>query len=171
MDYVLNNYFSCEPGSYTPERVIEENKIHKKQVIQTVNITKAIMNYRARHHDNDKNILENAEVLSTALNTGDFKKWEEIHYLNNRHHYQWFLNQENLDKVTLFDFLECCCDNVAARLGRKGEPATWEEEYRIYIQQGFTEFQAHIMANTFMEIQTLAIEMIKNYSEEDNNED
>ena len=60
---------------------------------------------------------------------------------------------------------------MAARLGRKGESATWEEEYRIYIQQGFTEFQATVMANTFMEIQSLAVEMIKNYFEEDNNGD
>ena len=148
-----HNYYSTQNGEYTKERVIEENRQHKLDVQQAGDIFKSYFNYYLKHHDDDKNIPENAEVLAKAINTGDFKEWGEIHYLNYSHHYQWFFNKDNWDGISLFNLVECCCDNVAARLRRTGTESTFEEEYEIYLRQGFSDFEAHMMANTFILIQ------------------
>lgn len=150
-----HNYYQCQPGKYTTEIVIQENKEHKADVVQAMNICKARLNYQAKHHDDDKNVPEKAEELCVALNTGDFHAWNEIHCKVQHHHYQWFFNPENIEEVTLFDIMECCCDGVAARLRRTGSPATWSEEYELYKRQGFDDYLAHIMANTFIQIQSL----------------
>lgn len=156
---VERHYFQqCEPGKYTTEIVIAENKQHREDVKEAGAIAKSIFNYQIRFHDMDKNDPNNAEVLCRALNEGDFKDWNQIHCMNQHHHYQWFFNPENKEEATLFDVLECCCDSVAARLRRTGSVATREEEYEIFKAQGFDEYWANLMANTFMKIQTLMVE-------------
>ena len=157
MTLSLNKSFGLYKGDYvmyTTERVISENKIHKEDVKQAIDICKAIINYQGNKHDNDKNEPENAEVLALALNTGDFTKWNEMHCMKQMHHYQCFMQS---DKTTLFDLMECCADSVAACMRRKGENHTVEEEFEIFKRQGFDDFLAKVMANTYVEIQKYMI--------------
>ena len=148
------NYYQCEPGKYTTDIVIEENKQHKTDVWKAMNVCKSILNYHAKHHDDDKNIPENAEILCRALNEGDFTEWNKLHCEKQKHHYQYFLRPDCKD-VTLFDIMECAADCVAASMRRSGKIRSWEEEYETFKHQGFDDFMAKVMANTFMMIQAL----------------
>lgn len=143
---------NTNPKDYTPEIVIKENKIHQSDVRHGINICKSVLNYRARHHDEDKNNYENAVELSRALNTGDFKKWNEMHCMIQRHHYQYFMSPDCKD-VNLFDLMECCVDSTVANLRRTGNYRTFTEEFERFRSQGFDDFLARIMANTFIYLQ------------------
>ena len=59
------------------------------------------------------------------------------------------------DKTNLFDLLECVVDGVVANKRREGQEKTFDEEYKFFIEAGFDEFMAKVMANTFMSIQKL----------------
>ena len=154
------NFYQCKPGNYTPEIVIEENKEHKADIMKGLQCCEAILNYQCKHHDDDKNEIENAEILCNALNTGDFKKWNEMHCMKQHHHFQYFLKPDCED-VTLFDLMECAIDSTVACLRRTGEEKTYEEEYKMFKDQGFDDFLAKVMANTFIRIQKLVKEDIK----------
>lgn len=139
-------------SKYTKEKVIKENEQHKKDIIEAVEIYKALLTYQANHHDDDKNIPEKANILAHALNTGDFKQWNEIHCKNKMHHFQCFFNSS---ETTLLDLVECACDCVAASMRRSGKKKTYKEEYEYFIRQGFDDFMAMVMANTFIKIQDI----------------
>lgn len=148
------NYYKVDPGKYTVDTVIQENKQHKEDVLNVMNVCKGILNYQARNHDNDKNDPEKAKVLCKALNEGDFTEWNKIHCMTQHHHYQYFLREDCKD-VTLFDIMECAADCVAASMRRTGKIRTYEEEYETFKHQGFDAFMAKVMANTFIKLQDL----------------
>lgn len=137
---------------YNKERVIKENEIHKEDVMKAVSLANTFLSYQGEHHDDDKNIPEKAEILATALNTKDFTRWNEIHCMKKSHHYQYFFG-EGKEKTTLFDLVECACDCVAANMRRTGELRSLEEEIETFERQGFDEFLARVMANTFIMLQ------------------
>lgn len=150
--------FKRSAKNYTPEIVIQENKEHKEDVCLGSKICSAILNYNAKKHDDDKNQYEYAKELSNALNTGDFKKWNEMHCMKQHHHYQYFLSPECED-VTIFDLLECCIDSSVANLRRTKTIKSYREEYEHFKRQGFDDFLAKAMANTFIKIQTAMLEI------------
>ena len=53
--------------------------------------------------------------------------------------------------------MECCADSVAACMRRKGENHTVEEEFEVFKRQGFDDFLAKVMANTYVEIKKYMI--------------
>lgn len=135
---------------YTVEKIIEENQIHKQDVIQGMNICKSFLNKRGRQHDKDKDIIENAEILADALNTKSFEEWEKIHCEKQSHHAECFLNLEDGD---LFDLLELVVDGCVSNLRRNGMLHTLQQEKEFYIKKGFDEKMASILANTFIRLQ------------------
>jgi hypothetical protein len=136
----------------TKEKVIEETIVHKKDVTQAMQICKAILNHRAKIHDNDKLIPENAQVLAEAINTKDFEKWNVIHMETQRHHIDCFTK---LPDANLFDLLENVEDGCVANLRRTGIKGTYESQIEFYQRKGFDENMSKILTNTFMIIQDL----------------
>ena len=138
--------------SFTKEKIIQENEIHRKDILNSINICKAMLNYKAKKHDLDKNIPENAEILANALNTGNFEKWNLIHLEKQTHHPECYHKNENKN---LFDLLEMVCDGCVANYRRNNKKGTRETEQDFYKKKGFDEETSLAMANTFIIIQDL----------------
>ena len=137
---------------FTKEKVIEETIVHKKDVTQAMNICKAILNHRAKVHDNDKLIPENAQILADAINTKDFDKWNVLHIDTQRHHIDCFVK---LQDANLFDLLENIGDGVVSNLRRVGIKGDYENQMEFFQNKGFDENMSKILTNTFLIIQDL----------------
>lgn len=140
------------PGQITGEMVIEENQIHKADVYKGMQLCYDILKFQAKHHDLDKDVPENAEILAQAINTGDFKEWNERYCYKQMHHYQCYMQS---DITTLFDLLESVVDGVVANSRREQKFRTYEEEYEFFKRAGFDDFMCKVMTNTFMMLQKI----------------
>lgn len=137
----------------TAEQVMEENKIHKQDVQEAMEVGCAILTYRGEHHDLDKDKPENAKILAEAINTNDFDYWNELHREKKPHHFQWMNTHPT--EVTLFDLMECCADGCVAYMRRDNVEHTLKDEIEFFKQNGFSDMMSTTMANTVMIFQDM----------------
>lgn len=137
----------------TPEELVQSNKVHKADVKKALSVVKSILNYKGNHHDLDKDSLVNAEILAKGLNEGDWNDWTNSHMLKQRHHVECFLNLKDRD---LFDLIEMVCDGLVAHLRRNSsEKISFDSEKDFYINKGFDDNLATILANSIIKIHNL----------------
>ena len=106
------------------EEFSESNNSHRNDVSNLMNAFADELRERAARHDWTKVEEPYAtmfyELLTSAIRgEKDFEEgeWAKLHYCElERHH----LTRHCPDDVTLFDVIECICDNVAAGLSRAG---------------------------------------------------
>ena len=137
----------------TAEQVIEENKTHRKDIKKAMEISSAILEYKGRIHDIDKNDKHNAEILAEAINSDDFSEWAKIHYVDNPHHTQYIMQHK--EDINLFDLIECCADGCVAYMRRNNTTHNKKEEVDYFVNRGFTLEEAIVMANTVLVFQDM----------------
>lgn len=137
----------------TAEQVIEENKTHRKDIKKAMEIASAILEYKGRIHDIDKNDKHNAEILAEAINSDDYSEWAKISYVDNPHHTQYIMQHK--EDINLFDLMECCADGCVAYMRRNNTTHTKEEEIEYFKNRGFELEEAIIMANTVLVFQDM----------------
>lgn len=106
------------------EEFDESNNSHRSDVSKLMNAFADELRERAERHDWTKVEEPYAamfyELLASSIRgEKNFEEgeWAKLHYCElERHH----LTRHCPDDVTLFDVIECICDNVAAGLSRAG---------------------------------------------------
>jgi len=144
-----------ENKEYSQEECRQITILHRKSVMEIMDIFYSKLKKLWENHDKDKETPENLEKYTYLLNHPDEKainrEWKKIHNHNNTHHVEWFLECE---EPKLQYLVEMVCDNVATAIARdaKYKKDIFEENKERYIKKWFSEKVAVICANTFVDL-------------------
>ena len=133
---------------------VEITEIHKKTVMDIMDVFCRKVKNLWRKHDKDKETPENLEIYTNLLNHPDKeeikKNWKEIHNYRKFHHVEWFVT---CNKPKLQYLVEMVCDNVAAAMARNAKYYDiYEEHKKWYMQKWLPENLAIICTNTFIDL-------------------
>jgi len=101
------------------------------------------------NHDQDKLSPDNLDILKNALNgETSFKEWTKIHNENCRHHVNF---HDNVNVIPFIDLVKMVIDGACAcyRI-RVDYLPTLYDQVSLYINNGFTEDIAYLLAHEFM---------------------
>ncbi len=150
----MRDYPENTNNEYTIKECAKITKIHRKYVMDVMNVFYHKLKDLWKKHDKDKEIPENLEKYTYLLNH-PWKKsakdeWKKIHNHNNTHHVEWFLE---CDEPKLQYLVEMVCDNVATAIARDAKyEKIFEENKERYMQKWLPEKLATICANTFVDL-------------------
>ena len=139
---------------YTQKECKEITRVHRKSVMDIMDIFYSKLKDLWKNHDRDKETPTNLEKYTYLLNHPDEKainkERKKIHNHNNTHHVEWFLACE---EPKLQYLVEMICDHVASAIARNAKyKDIYEEHKERYIKKWLPENLAIICTNTFIDL-------------------
>lgn len=152
-------------GKYTIEDIRRQNITHTRDVMYNMGRSIHDISKRMYKHDYSKFTPGAEEMLTEALNTKNFDKWEDFHFGVEDHHREFYLKNNHVQTIkdtnaamSLEAIMELVADGASAAYRRKDKLQTWTMQFDFYRDHGWGVQMATILATQFMKYYNALIE-------------